>query len=106
MTKEQYFEMCEALGSAPIEEQIPIEFDDFVLEVQEALRIYSNLQDSWDYMGGNYIGKNLSGFKDILDIYDISLEDRRSIYELIMQIDKIRSKIISDSRPKTEKPPN
>lgn len=100
MTKEQYFEMCEMLGSEPIEDEIPVEFDDFPLEVQEALQIYNNLQDNWDYMGGNYIGKNLTGFKDILDIFEISKEDRRSIYELIMHIDRIRAKLIADSKPK------
>ena len=31
MTKEQYFEMCEALGNEPAESEIPIEFDDFPL---------------------------------------------------------------------------
>lgn len=100
MTKEQYFEMCEQLGSEPQEEEIPVEYDDFPLEVQEALQIYNNLQDNWDYMGGNYIGKNLTGFKDILDIFEVAKKDRRSIYELVMHIDRIRGKLIQDSRPK------
>jgi hypothetical protein len=100
MTKEVYFELCEMMGTEPIEEEIPVEFEDLVLEVQEALRIYNNLQDSWDYMGGNYIGKNMAGFNDILNIYEIDHEDRRAIYELIMHIDRIRAKSIKDSKPK------
>ena len=28
MTKEHYFEVCEAVGSQPIESEIPIEYDD------------------------------------------------------------------------------
>jgi hypothetical protein len=39
MTKEQYFEMCEALGTEPDPLEIPIEFDDLHLEVQEAYSI-------------------------------------------------------------------
>jgi hypothetical protein len=93
--------MCEALGSDPVESEIPTEYEDLPLEVQEAVRIYNNLQDSWDYMGGNYIGKNLTGFKDILSIFEVAVEDHRAVYELIMRIDRIRSKSIQDSKPKT-----
>lgn len=98
MTKDQYFEMCEMLGSEPVEDQIPVEYDDLLLEVQQALQIYNNLQDCWDYMGGNYIGKNLSGFRDVLDILEVPQEDRRSIYELVMEVDRIRSDIIHQLR--------
>lgn len=101
MTKDTYFEMCEALGSEPLEHEIPVEYDDFPVEVQEAIRIYNNLQDNWDYMGGNYIGKNLTGFKDILNIFEVDPQDYRAVYELIMRIDRIRAKTIQDSKPKT-----
>lgn len=101
MTKDAYFEMCEALGSEPLESEIPVEYDDFPVEVQEAIRIYNNLQDNWDYMGGNYIGKNLNGFKDILSIFEVDPQDYRAVYELIMRIDRIRAKSIQDSKPKT-----
>jgi len=103
MTKQGYFEMCEMMNTDPVESQIPVEYEDLVLEVQQALQIYHNLQDSWDYMGGNYIGKNLSGFRDVLDILEIPQEDRRSIYELVMMIDRIRANIIN-TKNKSEKP--
>jgi hypothetical protein len=101
MTKDAYFEMCEMLGNQPLDSEIPIEYDDFPIEVQEAIKIYNNLQDNWDYMGGNYIGKNLTGFKDILSIFEVCPEDYRAVYELIMRIDSIRAKSIQDSKPKT-----
>lgn len=101
MTKDTYFEMCETLGSEPLESEIPVEYDDFPVEVQESIRIYNNLQDNWDYMGGNYIGKNLNGFKDILSIFEVDPQDYRAVYELIMRIDRIRAKSIQDSKPKT-----
>ena len=100
MTKQQYLEMCEMMGSQPLEEQIPVEYEDLVLEVQEALQLYNSLQDCWDYMGGNYIGKNFTGFKDILDLYEVPTEYRRSMYELILQIDEIRAKQVQDRKPK------
>lgn len=92
--------MCETLGSEPIDDEIPVDIDDFPVEVQEAIKIYNNLQDNWDYMGGNYIGKNLTGFRDILDIFEVEKADHRAVYELIMRIDRIRAKSIQDSRPK------
>jgi hypothetical protein len=101
MTKDSYFEMCEMLGTEPLDSEIPVEYDDFPVEVQEAIRIYNNLQDNWDYMGGNYIGKNLNGFKDILTIFEVDPQDYRAVYELIMRIDRIRAKSIQDSKPKT-----
>ena len=100
MTKSQYFEMCEMLGSEPAESEIPVEYDDLPLEVQQALSLYNCLQDSWDYMGGNYIGKNFTGFKDILDLYEVLPEYRRCMYELILQIDEIRAQQVHDKKPK------
>lgn len=103
MTKYQYFEMCEQLGTDPIESEIPIEFDDLLLEVQEALHVYNYLQDNWDYMNGNYIGKNLVGFKDILEISGIEPDYHRSIYEIVITVDRIRQKLISTKQQQTKK---
>lgn len=100
MTQQQYFEMCEMMGSEPVEEEIPVEYEDLPLEVQEALQLYNTLQDSWDYMGGNYIGKNLSYFGSVLQMYQIPQEDQSRLYELIVYIDQLRAKQIQDKKPK------
>jgi hypothetical protein len=102
MTRDAYFEMCEALGTEPIEEEIPVEFEDFLLDVQEALGIYQKLRDEWDYMGGNYIGKNYTGLLDILELLDVPVEDRRTQYELVGIIDRHRSQAIANAKPKTK----
>ena len=88
MTKEQYFEMCEMLGSEPIEEQIPVELADLPLEVQEAYRVYVLLNDNWDSFGGNYLGKNMSGLLDIMNILEI--EDKVTILNIIQILDRNR----------------
>ncbi len=100
MTREQYFEMCEQLGSEPLESEIPVEYDDLPLEVQEVLQIYNNLPDSWDYMGGNYIGKNMQNILDIFSMYDVPHNDHRIFYEFICSIDRIRAKQLQDKKPK------
>jgi len=103
MTKSQYFEMCEMLGSEPKDSEIPIEFDDLSTELQEALQIYSNLQDCWDYMGGNYIGKNFNYIETVFKFYNVEPENYKTMYELLMTIDRIRTKQIQDSKPKDPK---
>lgn len=100
MTKEAYFDMMEQLGSEPLDEEIPVEYDDLPLEVQEAVQIYNNMQDVWDYVGGNYIGKQMVGFKDILEMYDVPKEDHKTMYELVLHIDRVRAKSIQDAKPK------
>lgn len=100
MTKSAYFEMCEALGSEPVEDEIPVDYEDFFVDVQEALGIYQKLKDDWDTMNGTYLGKNYAGILDIFTILDIPVEDHRTIFDLIGIIDKHRSKAIADAKPK------
>jgi hypothetical protein len=68
MTKDQYFEMCEMLGSEPSDSEIPVEFEDFPFEVQQAFNAYRMLRDEWDTMNGTYLGKSLIGVRDILEL--------------------------------------
>ena len=105
MTKDQYFEMCEMLGNAPVESEIPIEFEDFTIEVQQAFNIYRMLRDEWDTMNGNYLGKSLIGIKDVLEATEIEPSEQKFIIMLIRMIDNVRSDEINNKK-KTEKPAN
>lgn len=98
MTKDSYFEMCEAIGSEPVEEEIPVEMDDFPLEVQTAINVYNKLRDEWEGMSGTYMGKSYVGLKDILDIYEIPFEDRRYLLEWFNVLDIERSKAFNASK--------
>lgn len=104
MTKDVYFEMLEQLGSEPIDSEIPIEMEDLPSQAQVAFKIYYLLQDKWDYMSGNYIGKDYGELTSALKIYNVATEDAQLVYELLHVIDNIRSKQIADSKPR--KPPN
>lgn len=99
MTKEQYFEMCEQLGTEPVEEEIPVEFDDFAMEAQLAISIYSKLRDEWEYINGNYLGKNLNGIFDLFDVYEVDQKDKKFYLELIHIIDSTRIDEIRKSKP-------
>lgn len=100
MTKEAYFEMCEALGSEPVEEEIPVELDDFPDEVQEAFNVYYKLRDDWDTMNGVYMGKSYTGLRDILDILEIPTQDRKYVLEWLSVMDNSRSKVLEAQKPK------
>jgi hypothetical protein len=104
MTKTAYFEMCEMLGSEPIEAEIPVDLEDFPVEVQQAFAAYQMLRDDWDSIGGNYLGKSLIGVKDVLEATEIDPEEYKFIVMLIRMIDEVRSNEIN--KLKSEKPAN
>lgn len=103
MTKEQYFEMCEALGTEPVESEVPVEIEDFPVEVQQAFAVYRMLRDEWDSMSGVYLGKTLIGITEILAATEIDPEDNRFIITLVRLIDQIRAKEIN-SKKANQKP--
>ena len=102
MTKDGYYEMCEVLGTTPVEDQVPVEFDDFPPEVQSAFELYQVLQDVWEGMSGTYMGKNMSGINDLFTIYQIPHDEKRFILELIALIDSERTKTLSEKRKQEE----
>lgn len=101
MSKDTYFEMCEALGNEPIESEVPIDFDDFPLEVQQAFNAYKMLRDEWDTMSGSYLGKSLIGVKDILEATEIDVSEYKLIIMLIRIIDNVRSDEINNKKKDT-----
>jgi hypothetical protein len=103
MSKEAYFEMCEALGNQPKDDEVPVEFEDFPLEVQQALIAYRMLRDEWDSMNGIYLGKSLIGIQEVLEATEIDQEDRKFITMLVRTIDGVRIQEINNKQ-KTEKP--
>ena len=99
MTKDRYFEMCEMLGTEPVESEIPVEYDDLPDLAQQAIIIYKTLKDDWDGMNGVYKGKIFTGIGDIFDIYEIPLEERKLTYLAMLHIDAIR---VEDHRQKSK----
>lgn len=102
MTKDQYFDMCEHLGTEPIESETPVEFDDFPPEAQTALLIYRVLRDEWEFVAGNYLGKNINGIFEIFKAYELDGKDFRFYLELIHIIDQVRIDEIKKQKPKQE----
>lgn len=102
MTKQHYFEMCEMLGNEPIESEIPVELDDFPVEMQEVMEIYSLLQDNWDTMSGNYLGKNLGNLTEIFKISEVDIVDYKHYLILVKLVDNVRSSEINKQKAQTK----
>lgn len=96
MTKDAYFEMCEMLGSEPIEDEIPVEMQDFPSLVQDAFSIYNMLEDRWDSMAGAYLGKNFSFLFQLFELFEVPKEEHLLTLRVIQQMDSVRGKIIND----------
>jgi len=103
MTKEAYFELCEVMGNQPIDEEIPVEFDEFPIEVQQAFSVYKMLRDEWDTMSGVYLGKSFTGIRDILEYAEIEESEQKFIVSLVRIIDTVRSNE-TNSKKMSEKP--
>lgn len=97
MTKEAYFEMCEQLGTEPIESEIPVDVNDFPELVQDCLLLYNLLADQWDTMAGQYLGKDYSLIFQLFDTYNIDQQSERILcLNFLQQLDSVRSKLIRD----------
>lgn len=90
MTKEQYYDMCEQLGTEPVAEEVPVDIEDLPLEAQECLNLYKLLRDEWEFVGGNYLGKNLTTLFSLLESAGVPFEDQKVYYEIITIIDNVR----------------
>ena len=88
MTKEQYLMMCEQLGNEPLEEEIPVDFEDFPYVIQEAIQIFIILPDVYEGLSGTYMGKNYSLLPYLMDtIFDV--QDKQQMMQFLLTIGKI-----------------
>lgn len=86
------------LGNEPVDSEIPVEFDDFPLEVQQTLSVYRMLKDEWEGFNGVYLGKSFIGLTEVLEYMEIDFSDRKLVVLLIKLIDGIRSNLINTNK--------
>lgn len=95
--------MCEQLGEPIVEENIPVEYEDLPVDIQQALAVYNLLRDEWDTFNGIYLGKSLIGITEILDLSQITIEDRHFQVLLVKLIDRIRQQETNKRQQKPAK---
>ena len=88
--------MCELLGSAPKEGEIPVDRNDLFTETQLAFLVYDKLQANWEGMSGHYLGKDLSLLPVLMKHYKFDKSLKNYTWEIIPIIDNIVAKDISD----------
>jgi hypothetical protein len=71
MTKEMYLDMCFQLNTSPKDEEIPVEVEDFPVDIQEIYKIFTYLPDKYDSFTGTYHGKSLEYIHNFLELYDL-----------------------------------
>ena len=98
MTKAQYFEMCDMMGTEPRDSEIPVELEDFPPEVQTCFSIYNVLQDNWEPMSGTYLGKNMVGLGEVFDIFQLDKEEKLYYLSLLRRLDNTRQTMISNKQ--------
>ena len=95
MTKEKYLEMCDAIGSEPIEEEIPIEQEDLSQEIIYILEIYNYLDDKHNPTTGQFLGKVYNNVPYFIDLYKLQgLETQ--VFTLLKTIDEFYVKRSED----------
>ena len=100
MSKEAYFDMMEQMNLEPVDEDIPLDLNDFPDLVQTTFIIYSALSDIWDYMNGNYCGKDYSILFNLFELYGVdSTEERLMCMEFLRVMDDTRAAIIREKKP-------
>ena len=102
MTADKYFELCEQLDKEPVEEEIPVSWEDLPSIAQEALIVFKMLGDRIVADIG-YLGKDYTLLPAIMDaqgieerdllIEIISWMDRRAIKESASAMKKARDKM-------------
>ena len=96
--KEKYLEICEITNVEPDPEKIPIDYTDLLSDTTIAMEITNLLPEKWEYIGGNYEGKDLSLLPMFLDLYDIT--NRLDITILIARINNKGIELVNKRKKK------
>jgi len=96
MTKDQYYEMCNVIGTDPVDSDIPIEFEDLPNFIQNTFNIYTFLGDRWEGMSATFMGKDYSIVFNLFEIFEVeNIAEKQLMLRIMSIIDKIRSNIIT-----------
>lgn len=96
MTKDQYYDMCDMLGTEVIEEDIPVNQEDLMPEILLAYNIYSLLSPKFDSFNGGYFGKDYINLNTLFEMYEVTIQDRKEYFKIILILDSIDTEQINN----------
>ncbi len=107
LTKEQYFEMCEILGSEPNPDEIPVSREDLFFETQQVFDLYDVLPARWEGFSGQYMGKDLMLLPTLFDSFNIDKAVQLYSWKIIPIIDNfVADDIAKKIKSKTKEAKN
>jgi hypothetical protein len=107
MTKDAYYEMCEALGTEPDLAETPVEFEDLPEQVQQCFELYGFLPDRWEGMSATFMGKDYTIVFQLFESFQIMDNSDRVLYLRILSlIDGARQKIFQQKQKERDKKPS
>lgn len=75
------------LGNEPLEEEIPIDREDLMVETQMVFDLYDKLSARWEGMSGSYLGKDLILLPVLFNEFNIEDYIRKYAWHIIPIID-------------------
>ena len=93
--------MCEALGTEPIPEEIPLDSSDMSYETIDAVECYRLLPDNFTGMG-DYLGKDMSNLVNVFKLLNIPEHEKFYIIETIQYMDSLVIKDLTRKRKAQE----
>jgi hypothetical protein len=84
------------MGTEIIEEDIPVEQEDLIPEILLAYNIYSLLAPKFDSFNGGYFGKDYSNLKTLFDMYEVSVQEQKEYFKIILILDSIDTEQINN----------
>jgi hypothetical protein len=89
--------MCEAIGSEPLEEEIPPDFEELLYESQMAIVLYNYFPDSWSGgMSSFYVGKIFTNIEYIFNLFNIPEGSRIYILNFMLLIDQENARTMNE----------
>jgi len=93
--------ICEQLGQEPDPDKMPLETSNFPYEVQVAFFIFEFLEDSWEGMSGQYLGKKWDNIDFLFNLYDI--QEQKVILYIMKSWERILVNYRADKADKKRK---
>mgnify|MGYP000025105917 FL=1 len=98
---DKYILICEQLGQEPDPDKMPIEISGFPTEVQVAFFVFSFLEDRYEGMSGQYMGKNWNNIQYLFELFEV--HDRREVLYIMKIYENIIVKYQSDKSDRKRK---
>jgi len=97
MTRTKYLNMCEQLDKEPNTEEMPPDWEDFPMVIQEAINTFNSLGDRV-YPDIGYVGKDYTTLSYFIEMYEI--KDTEFFLEILSWLDSRAIKKSSDQLKK------